>query len=331
MPLLPKVEETFQPGRAGVNAIAEFARIKGMIWRENTIKDLGIDGQIEYLTPKGHGTGRLVAVQVKSGPSYFEHDHGDCWRFYPEQKHLLYWERFPIPVILALHDPSSGQIAWTDVRQHLRRPNRAHEGVDVPKTSNLMTEARDEIFETAGVSAEEFEDDLEKVLMFMCGKRASDACLPVSYIEFFSLGLTNIVRSLYFGMDLAISIAEANLSRRNSEIGIGIGHAEDEFLFDYVKFLVSQDLATLDFGDCLIDWQDRRMHPRFVAPLTSRGRKLVKLAGSHEDRLRASGMLTPPPWLHVAQERILQLLTAPSDDYRFELVYAFADLVRDGK
>ena len=30
MALFPKVEDTFQPGRAGVNAIAEFARIKGM-------------------------------------------------------------------------------------------------------------------------------------------------------------------------------------------------------------------------------------------------------------------------------------------------------------
>lgn len=304
---------------------------KGMIWRENIIKDLGIDGQIEYVTPGGQATGRLVAVQVKSGPSHFEHEHDNCWRFYPEHKHLLYWERFPIPVILVLHDPSTGQLAWTDVRQTLRSPDRVHEGVDVLKTSNLMTDPRDVIFETAGVSAEEFEDDLEKVLMFMCTKRASDTSLPVTYIELFSLGLTNIVRSLYFGMDLALSIGEMSLSRGNGEIGIGIGHAEDEFLFDYVRFLVSQDLVSLDFGDCLIDWQDRKMHPRFVAPLTSRGRQLVKLVGFHEDRLRASGLLTSLQGVHVAQERFLQLLVTSSDVHRFELAYSFADLVRDGK
>jgi hypothetical protein len=331
MPLFPNVEDTFQPGRAGVNAIAQFATIMGMIWRENIIKDLGIDGQIEYVTPRGHATGRLVAVQVKSGASYFALDHGDCWRFYPEKKHLLYWERFPIPVILALHDPSTGQLAWIDVRQDLRRPNHAHEGVDVPKTSNLMTDAREDIFETAGVSSEEFEDDLEKVMIFMCRKRASDTTLPVTYFELFSQGLTNIVRSVYFGMDLAVTIADMNLARRNSEIGIGIGHAEDEFLFDYVKFLISQDLASLDFGDCLIDWHDRKMHPRFVAPLTSRGRRLVELVGFHEDRLRASTLLTSPHGLHVAQERFLQLLVTSADAHRFELAYSFANLVRDGK
>jgi hypothetical protein len=331
MPQFPNVEDTFQPGRVGVNAIAQFAATKGMIWRENIIKDLGIDGQIEYVTPQGQATGRLVAVQVKSGPSYFVHDHHNCWRFYPEQKHLLYWERFPMPVILALHDQSTGQLAWADVRQDLRRPNRAHKGVDVPKASDLMIDAREAVFETAGVSAEEFEDDLEEVLMFMCRKVASDTTLPVTYMELFSQGLTNIVRSVYFGMDLAVTIAEMNLSRRDSEIGIGIGYAEDEFLFDYVKFLVSQDLASVDFSDCLIDWHDRKMHPSFVAPLTSRGKQLVQLVCFHEDRLRGSGLLVSPQGLHVAQDRFFQLQVTPADACRFELSSSFADLVRNGK
>jgi hypothetical protein len=67
-------------------------------------------------------------------------------------------------------------------------------------------------------------------------------------------------------MDLASTIAEVNLAASDSEFGVGIGHAEHEFLFDYVRFLVSQDLAAVDFGDCLIDWQDRQMHPRTLLP-----------------------------------------------------------------
>ncbi|MBV9762230.1 MAG: DUF4365 domain-containing protein [Acidobacteriaceae bacterium] len=111
--------------------MANFVTSYGMIWRENMIKDVGIDGQIEYVTAAGNATGRLVAVQVKSGSSYFRHDDGGHWTFYPDQKHLLYWERFPIPVILVLHDPATGQLAWTDVRQELRRPDRTQIGVDI--------------------------------------------------------------------------------------------------------------------------------------------------------------------------------------------------------
>lgn len=172
MGLFPSVGDNFQTERAGVNALANFATSHGMIWRENMIKDVGIDGQIEYVTPEGKATGRLVAVQVKSGPSYFKHDRGERWTFYPDQKHLLYWERFPIPVILVLHDPATGQLAWIDVRQELRRPDHTQPGVDIPKASNLLATAREEIFRTAGVDVEEFVDDLEEVLNLMAHKSA---------------------------------------------------------------------------------------------------------------------------------------------------------------
>ena len=331
MALFPSVGDNFQSERAGVNAIAVFASSHGMIWRENIIKDVGIDGQIEYVTSEGKATGRLVAVQVKSGPSYFKHDHGDRWVFYPNHKHLFYWERFPIPVILVLHSPANGQLAWIDVRQHLRRADHTESGVGIPKTSNLLTAPREEIFRTAGVNAEEFVEDLEEVLKFMAGKCAPDATFPVSYIELFSQGLTNIVRSLYFGMDLVSTIAEVNLAVSNSEFEVGIGGAEHEFLFDYVRYLVSQDLAAVDFGDCLIDWQDRQMHPHFVAPLTSRGRKLVEIISVHEGRLRNLGLLNAPQGLSVAQERFMQVLFTPSDIGRIPLARTFADLVRDGR
>ena len=164
----------------------------------------------------------------------------------------------------------------------------------------------------------------------MVQKCAADPAFPVSYVELFAQGLTNIVRSLYFGMDLACTIAELNLSASNSECGVGIGSAEDEFVFDYVKFLVSQDLAAVDFGDCLIEWQDRRMHPHFVAPLTSRGKKLVDLIDLHENRLRESGLLNSQAGLRVAQERFMQILFTPSDICRIPLSQSFAYLLRNG-
>lgn len=70
----PDVGSQFQEERLAVNAVAQAAANLGLIWRENQVKDLGIDGQLEYVTRDGNATGRLVAVQVKSGESYFQHE-----------------------------------------------------------------------------------------------------------------------------------------------------------------------------------------------------------------------------------------------------------------
>ncbi|NDJ11637.1 MAG: DUF4365 domain-containing protein [Acidobacteriia bacterium] len=90
MSRFPKVDATFTNESLGVNAVAQFAATNGLVWRENQIKDVGIDGQLEYVDESGSATGRLVAVQVKSGPSYFTHNDGACWRFFPDEKHRLY-------------------------------------------------------------------------------------------------------------------------------------------------------------------------------------------------------------------------------------------------
>src|SRR5712691_8128968 len=245
----PLVGPQFQRERSGVNAVARIAADLGLIWRENQVKDLGIDGQLEYVTPEGKATGRLVAVQVKSGESYFHDEADDCWRFYPEEKHRLYWERFPIPVILVLHDPTTGQLVWIDVRQHFRSPDRSQPtAVKVPKKSNLVTTSSEDLFSTSGVTGEKFVEDLKQIVVLMIAKRSPEARFPVSYFELFVHGLTNIACSLYFGMDLAIMLAEANLDISNAEFGIKIGDEENWFLFDYVKFIISQDLATIDFA-----------------------------------------------------------------------------------
>jgi hypothetical protein len=38
----------------------------------------------------------------------------------PSAKHANYWREFPIPLLLAIHDPQSQKIFWADARQQLR-------------------------------------------------------------------------------------------------------------------------------------------------------------------------------------------------------------------
>ena len=69
----PKYNQTNSQERLGVNAVAEAMAKIGQIWRETPMADVGIDGQIEYVSPEGFATGRMIAVQIKSGPSLFYH------------------------------------------------------------------------------------------------------------------------------------------------------------------------------------------------------------------------------------------------------------------
>jgi hypothetical protein len=324
MSLFPKVDLAFSQERLGINAVAQFAAANGLIWRENNVKDLGVDGQLEYVSVSGFATGRIVALQIKSGPSFFVHDDGDSWRFYPEEKHRLYWERFPVPVILVLHKPNADETFWLDIRQAYR--SGAHDknvGVSVPKTQEFKITSRTMLFDNAGLIGEEFTESLDDVLAFLVSARSSEASFPLSFFQLFVNGLTNIVRSLHFGMDLVMNLVESNLISTDSEYGIGIRSEEYDFLFRYVKFLVSQDLANIDFGDCLIDWNDRGLVPRFVAPLSSRGRALVRLINEKEDQLRSAGVIAGSDSIRIAQEHLIQMVFTPSDAERLGLIDEF--------
>jgi hypothetical protein len=309
--------------RVGVAAIQSFAADRGQIWRETPNGDVGIDGQLEYVDASGAATGRTLAVQVKSGPSYFSHETQRGWKYYPAHKHLLYWERYPLPVVLVLHDPASRQSYWVDARQALRTPGGERASyIEVPKNNVLQSVSIEQLFMNAGVQLEVFIPNLNDVLKSLVEHYSNSSSLPISYFALFTQGLTNICRSLYFGMGLVMKAAEANLQMANAEHGPRLGKFEYDFLFNYIRFLVAQHLAEVDFADCLIDWRDREMMPAFIAPLTARGRQLVDAIGWREQEFVTSGDLPDTHGLHVAQEGFVEMVEM-SYSPRLPLIFEF--------
>ena len=100
----PRVPERDFTERYGVLAVDRAALDARCIWRETPLRDVGIDGQIEHVLPSGVVSGRMIAVQVKSGTSFFSRADGHSVPFTPELKHRAYWARHPLPVIIVLHD-----------------------------------------------------------------------------------------------------------------------------------------------------------------------------------------------------------------------------------
>lgn len=327
---LPKAGASYMQERRGIAAVQAYAAARGQIWRETGTGDVGIDGQLEFVTLDGLATGRTVAAQVKAGPSFFEKPSALGWKYYPEDKHRNYWEHFPLPVLLVLHNPDNGESYWIDARQALRLPARDERAfIEVSRANLLAATSPSALFENAGVLDEPFLPAIADVLRRLVTTISNEGTFPLSYFDLFVHGLTNICRSIYYGMDLICNAVEFNLHARKSEFGMGMGDPEHEFAFGFVKFLLAQNLAKIDYADCLIDWVDREMHPHFVAPLTSRGRALVALIHKEEARLVAAGAMLDGGLRHVAQEGFFQMV--PESYFpRFPKIRQFQIALRGG-
>lgn len=321
----PKFQNTDFTERAGIFAIAAQVTSLGLIFRETSNSDVGIDAQIEYVSD-GAAIGKLIAVQAKSGRSYFI-DKGDHFAFYPTEKHKTYWECFPLPVVVMLHDPDSGDVYYSDARYYLSIPERErrYNYIPVLKSKKLRGTTKDELFNSPSIDPGSFLD-FPGLVSKMVDAAYDDASFPVSYFEIFSHSLTNLCRHSFFNMQLPCDIAEANLLASGSEFGIGVGPSTYEYLHGYVKFLIEQNLVQVDYSDFLIDWNEREMLPKFLSPLTSRGRELVRYIRELENSIFKQGEFD----ISVACERFVQMIYLPSDIQRFEKIREFGVRLKSG-
>lgn len=83
----------------------------GWIFRRQPESDFGIDAQIEIVAEK-KPTGRLIAAQIKGGPSYFKSTTEDGYVFYIDSDHFEYWVNFSLPVVIVLVDVASEKAYW---------------------------------------------------------------------------------------------------------------------------------------------------------------------------------------------------------------------------
>lgn len=148
----------------------------------------------------------MIVVQIKSGKSFLKEKNAS-WVFYQEQKHRFYWERFPLPVIIILHDPETNQSYWQDIRQALRVSPENEKGILVPKESVLQNTDVNTLFEGFAVLDQSFMP-IEEILNYLIITKSGNRSFLVSYFSFFCSGLTNICKYLYFGMDIAMTAAE---------------------------------------------------------------------------------------------------------------------------
>ena len=296
--VLPKVNKTYFQEREGVLKVGLIINSLGLIFRETSNADVGVDGMAEYVSDEGNATGKIIGLQIKSGESYFN-EKDDYFKFYFDKKHREYWETFPIPLILLLHNPITNQIYYVDVRHYFRNPkNLDKKYIEVDKLNILKSKS--DIFYTSGVkntkSREdflglginnliralnekklEFKDEIDSIevimdydelFKYMMKMQTNNPEFNLSFFDLFVGGITNLGRSLFFDFGLAYNLVEL----LNNTDYISCFESDHNFLYKYVRFLINQNIANIDFSDFLIDFDERSIQPILFVPLTERSR-----------------------------------------------------------
>lgn len=135
----------FQQEQLGLVAVHAVCTKMNAVWRPTPTTDLGIDGQIEFLEPASMvSTGKILSVQIKSGPSYFAAEAEDFVPFYPKLAHRRYWSSLKHPVFLILHEGDRDATFFELIRPHLQV---GHGPIKVSKSNRLCAAARDQLIE----------------------------------------------------------------------------------------------------------------------------------------------------------------------------------------
>ncbi len=143
----PKQNRANKIGRKGVAILNNLIEVE-MDWNfriNHQEDDFGIDAYIDIVTNDGGLTGKSIAMQIKSGESYFNHKTDYGWKFYGKFKHLNYYLNHDIPVILVLIDIEFKKAFWTlcDASQ----TDRTDSGwsIVIPYNQELSLESKSEL------------------------------------------------------------------------------------------------------------------------------------------------------------------------------------------
>jgi hypothetical protein len=112
----PKYNSNRLTAEKGVSLVKTLVENEfGWIFRPTPLEhDFGIDGYIDIVNNDHSITGRSIAVQIKTGISFFNQPTNTGWKYNGEVKHLNYYLNLANPVIIIIVDLSISQAFWVE-------------------------------------------------------------------------------------------------------------------------------------------------------------------------------------------------------------------------
>ncbi|OAQ41700.1 hypothetical protein A5893_00895 [Pedobacter psychrophilus] len=138
--------------RIGVFSVAKiFVEDFKWIFREQSLNDFGIDAFVEVtqtLNPyqnKTFPTGRIFAIQIKSGISFFKELNSNSYIYRGSRKHLNYWLNFSVSVVLIIYDKSSNSAYWQEICESTITRTVTGFKVCIPRTNYLNIQSKERL------------------------------------------------------------------------------------------------------------------------------------------------------------------------------------------
>lgn len=181
----PQFSRNAKLGEKGVGIVSKVVNDDfGWIFRRNPQEhDFGIDGQIDIVTDEGAVTGQVLAVQIKCGKSFLDERNQWGYVYRGEQKHLNYLANYPLPVLVVICDPESGEAFWELFRTTAAEPTGKAWKITVP-FSNRLHLSKSSLLDIAG-PVRDVNEELE-------GYWALNKMLRQSEVIFYSLDAEDV-------------------------------------------------------------------------------------------------------------------------------------------
>ncbi|OQK25960.1 hypothetical protein XM69_c11768, partial [Vibrio parahaemolyticus] len=134
-----------------------FHRELEWIFREQSKADYGIDALVEICNGTVP-TGQLVAVQIKSGESYFKESNNNGYVFRFSDRHQEYWINHCLPVIVALYNPDTELVLWEKIQPNNIKSTGKGWKLTIPYKNLLGTKSGIKISSLATINKSGYED-----------------------------------------------------------------------------------------------------------------------------------------------------------------------------
>ncbi|PSJ49977.1 hypothetical protein C7I85_30165 [Mesorhizobium soli] len=110
---------------------------------------MGVDGFVEIIDAKNRqARGRIFALQIKCGTSFFQEEKEDGYVFRGEMKHLRYWLDYSLPVVLVLCHPVTRECFWVQIASGAVQLHEKNWSVLVPNFNKFDESCKERILWT---------------------------------------------------------------------------------------------------------------------------------------------------------------------------------------
>lgn len=146
-----KANPSGNTGRIAIGNVLIKVESIGYSFREQPTSDFGIDAHVEIIE-NNQATGRMIAAQIKGGPSWFREKTSEGIVYRGDKQHLQYWLNSSLPVIIILYDIESNTAYWQSVTSELAQSTGKRWKIIVPFTQKIDEASKEQFRKIAGVT-----------------------------------------------------------------------------------------------------------------------------------------------------------------------------------